>query len=272
MNNFLLTPLHTANATAFIFVGNQFLGKERTMNIFLEKRRADEKVPEEVAEPISAFIKDILKSDGASIDLIVTDSSTSSCEAAGTLKKGAIFFSRKFIEEIRQDFNRKHRFAIAHELGHLVAADSISNYNDSYLQMRLMVMAYGVSVLACTYFLGLKGVVVGHVVGCFAMKAVEYTLFYLHASKRRQQERKADEFAANIASELILGGYDYFDEMMAENQRLREAIKLTLIMGKLIVQINTGKVFKSPEGDERFDFNHPKLSERRKAMQLLLQN
>jgi hypothetical protein len=142
---------------------------------------------------------------------------------------GGIGISPAIISEIEKEFTAKHKFLIAHEIGHIIYDDQLrGDYQIRLSKYRVGMIAYVISLFAISLIIpsshdNLSSLFLMHFVCCFSTRITEMvkesSLFY-------QKEIRADAWAAQQSSELAQGGISYFIEQQQRASALLEPLVL----------------------------------------------
>lgn len=236
-----------------------------------------EKVREDVARKINDFIKE-LGLDPQKIALLIDKNSEDPpAAAAGNIHLGNLKFSSEFIEQINKEFSWKHKFVIAHELGHIVAADGA---NERYPFVERVGSIARIATGAICFAFCPAGYLGAYVAACGASKVGGYFATKITGILlSRKAETRADRFAAK-SKDLIQGGKKFFSDLRALNLARKEEIfrklseaepqaslatKCSILYCRLILTYAITK-----EGNYRLDFDHPLCTDREKALDEIL--
>ncbi|MBM3202247.1 MAG: hypothetical protein FJZ56_07570 [Chlamydiae bacterium] len=211
-----------------------------------------------VTQKIKKFIESELKLDIQNIDVFITPSD-SDASAKGSLDKGHINISENLADEISKEFSNKHKFIIAHEVGHLFHRDGMDAKIAQIKNIALTNIAiYALAVTGCS-FTDMHPLVI-HAIGCTAAAAGSY---FMHLKSSWHVELKADRFAAEKSKEIAKGGVEALQE--AQKNVLQQKAKLFTQSAKtdsnptLIEKISLALT--DNEGNSYFE-SHPPISSR----------
>jgi hypothetical protein len=236
---------------------------ENEVGSLIDQCLKGEKITPNIETKIKEFIKNTLNLSPDGIEFIKSDTAEYPCASMGTIEKGLLILSLKFLKEIEQEFGYKHMFAIAHEINHLMTKDTSGKLTLGLMKMPFKLVAYGVSALAITYFFG-PSLITTHLVGCCAAKATDVCMDMLGYAPRAFT---ADYYAASQSPELASGGMEILNDAMQYNlKKSEEAILNIHITMDVICKIPFGIIFVSSDGENRFDFEHPPIKRRIEAI------
>ena len=141
-----------------------------------------------------------------------------SCAAKGTLADqgiGLLAFDRKMIKSIETNFTSELKFAVAHEVGHLIADDAVRGQLEiNKKSCAARIYFYGVAMLGLVLFSSYS-LVTRHLICSLFAKAVGY----LRAKQiARQIEFKADRWAADRPAELAEAAIRHLQGYIPKNE------------------------------------------------------
>jgi Peptidase family M48 len=230
-------------------------------------------VPSTVENKVSCFIQNELKLNPFSFRYVLEDTEVAAASGCIEPGKGVLFFSPDFCNEIENDFRNRHKFIIAHEIGHLQKKDPCEGRaKKERVACLISLGAYSVTVSVSSIFFPL-GTLSTHLLGCTVAKIAS---LYIKNKIQQGFETEADIYAAQESKEIAQGGIDAMRHYQSKNlellKKLSEALKnedpsYYRAFIKQCAQLKALVNF-SKEGDNRFNTDHPSLSERIKKIQL----
>jgi Peptidase family M48 len=238
-------------------------------------------IPDHIKEKIVRFITDELKVDASRMVFVYRDKGDFATKYSQKYDGLAyLLIPRLEAAEIKTELLNRHKFSIAHEVGHIVADDNYSRDIIDIKSFLMRTLAYSVSstMLSALFSNSYTAMIGGHLLSCAAAKTMGF--MYKHWAIR-QQEILADGYAMNISPEIALGGVEGFMRDQYINRELRDDV-LRFIVKEirdaegissmprkcyLIACFALGLMSVSDEGELRDDFEHPALAERIKLIQ-----
>jgi Zn-dependent protease with chaperone function len=176
-------------------------------------------------------------------------------------------------KEIRFKFNLRHKFIIAHELGHILNDDNGDiGFQNCVTSSLLRLLAYTVSTLAINtlFSFDIKLIIGTHILACGTSKIIGF-LFEKMANNK--QERLADKYAMEQSCKIALGGINFIRTSQLDNLAAKKyfvnqyAKKIKNSQNLFTTVINKIKltyynfIFRQ-NGDFLYDLDHPLLSNR----------
>ncbi|MBS0654341.1 MAG: hypothetical protein JSR46_01060 [Verrucomicrobia bacterium] len=266
---------------------SKFLASNSTPNFkaIQEEIQVSEKdavlIPDHIKEKIVRFITDELNVDASRMVFVYRDKGDYATRYS--LKNDGLaylFIPTEDVPEIEKELLDRHKFSIAHEVGHMLADDNHSREIINIKSFLLRAIAWTVSSTMCNALFSnsYTAMIGGHLLSCAAARTVGF--MYKHWTIR-QQEILADDYAMNISPEIAQGGVDGFkrsqfvncicrDELLRPIAwQIRDAKGISNIPRRcyLIAWFALGLMKVSDEGELRDDFEHPALSDRIKYIQ-----
>lgn len=241
-----------------------------------------------LALKIQRFIAETFQIDSSKYELFISGSMEDSpAGAIGSLKlfkKFAILFSHDYVEELENQKRLKDadKFIIAHEVAHIIADDPYEGrieILENCPKYRLTSFAVvGLAFTSLSY-----GIIPSYLIACGSAKLVGYLC---ESAYYRAFELRADTVAAQKSNEIAKGGIDFCSQKMDEvkfyrslsSNKLEEWLinRDTPKYGETIaILCAKGSVFArhfmyDSLGNNRLDWTHPPLSERKKNIERIL--
>ncbi len=178
----------------------------------------------DVKEKIENFISSELKMDPKKLVLQLVPDLQGPAGAKGSIQlsraRGILAFSPEFVEEVKKGLTASHKFAIAHELGHLEYDDNCKGqYEKEKASQWASLATYSVIALASPFIpVGIIGI---HLLACTAAKCAE---LYTSRNIQMKFELRADLHAAKQSPEIASGGITCVRDLQRHNLSIKNPI------------------------------------------------
>lgn len=257
----MLEPMNTITRYGSFVSRHIRNGKEKEIDRLIEGQHLN-RASEEITAKIQRFAaKELGINNLYSVKIFEQKNAGFLVKAIGSLRNGALIFSSDFVKAVGKNMDNRHKFATAHEIAHLKADDSGTDYGQTFAKEAIKILAYSVHFCAFAVFLGgASGFVLGHIAGLCSMAFVECVYRHIWQVK---QEKNADAYAACQSQELAQGGVELFTEQLKSN--LNRLNNSPTLLGRCIAMIEF-----SPQGNQNWDFSHPRITERIEACRAYL--
>ena len=163
-----------------------------------------EQLSKPLLEKINHFVKTELNLDPDEFVFLKGSTGNSAAGASGTLRQGCrgiILFSSELARQMEIDFNDEHKFAIAHEISHLLNGDDCEKTaNQQIHTAKFHLGIYFLMLFATSFFLSYPAAHFASIGGAGVVKEMRSRQLL------RSKETQADLRAAKFSTEIAKGG------------------------------------------------------------------